>query len=94
MNSIVVNYDPFGLESQILITREGETIGNTYCNSELINLAETVVRSAHHYGISRVYVRAPKVFYDELTNLVQAQEKISLVLMKTLLWSKYNELFT
>lgn len=76
MNSIFINYDPFGMESQVLITKEGKTVGNTYYRSELSKLAEFVVKSAHEHDIQSVHVRAPAVLYDELNNLVQAQEHV------------------
>lgn len=75
LDSIFINYDPFGKKSQLLVTREGKTVGNTYCDSELAGLAETAVKTAQHHGISRVYVRAPQVFYDELNRLAQAAQK-------------------
>lgn len=46
LDSIFINYDPFGKESQLLVTREGKTVGNTYCDSELAGLAETAVKTA------------------------------------------------
>jgi len=35
MNGIYVNYDPFSMESQVLIVENGQTIGQTYYKSEL-----------------------------------------------------------
>ena len=75
MNSIIINYDPFGMESQVLITKEGKTVGKTYYKSELAALAEFTVKEAYKHGIQRVYVRAPQVFYDELNNLAQTAQK-------------------
>ena len=75
MNSIVINYDPFGMESQVLVTKEGSTIGKTYCKSELAALADFVVEAAHEHGIQHVYARAPQVFYDELNRLAQAAQE-------------------
>ena len=77
MTKIVINYDPFAMESQILIMGEDGTQGTTYSNSELSQLAETVALRAQEFGVeqTKVYVRAPKVFYDKFTTYVQAAQK-------------------
>lgn len=77
MTKIVVNYDPFAKESQILITNKDGTIGTTYGDSELSRLAETVALRASELGQEEiiVYVRAPEVFYNKLTTLVQTAQK-------------------
>lgn len=77
MTNIVINYDPFAMESQILITgTDGGTTGSTYGNSELSQLAETVAQRANEFGVenTKVYVRAPQVFYDKLVQYVQAAQ--------------------
>ena len=74
MTNIVINYDPFAMESQILITgADGGTIGNTYSNSELSQLAETIAQRASEFGAenTKIYVRAPQIFYNKLVSYVQ-----------------------
>ena len=77
MTKIVINYDPFAMESQILIIGADGTQGTTYSNSELSQLAETIALRAQEFGVeqTKVYVRAPKVFYDKLATFVQTVQK-------------------
>lgn len=76
MTNIVINYDPFAMESQILITGVNGTQGTTYSNSELSQLAETIALRAYEFGVNdtKVFVRAPKVFYDKLVSYVRAAQ--------------------
>ena len=77
MSKIFVNYDPFAKESQILIESADGTTGTVYGDSELSRLAETVALRANELGVeqTKVYVRAPKVFYDKLSSFVQAAQQ-------------------
>ena len=79
MNGIFINYDPFAMESQILIVHNGNAIGDTYSQSEVNELTEKlfdIVTNSDKLGNDvKVYVRAPDFIYDELTNLVQAHKK-------------------
>ena len=76
MTQMFINYDPFAMESQILIKNDDDTIGTTYSNSELSQLAETVALRASKLANEqvKVYVRAPQVFYDKLITFVQAAQ--------------------
>lgn len=77
MSKIFVNYDPFAKESQILIEKSDGTTGAVYSDSELSQLAATVTQRANELGVeqTKVYVRAPKVFYDKLVSYVQTAQK-------------------
>ena len=74
MTKIIVNYDPFAKESQILTTDENGTTGTTYSDSELSRLAETVALRASELDQeeTKIYIHAPEIFYNKLTSLVQA----------------------
>lgn len=76
MTQMFINYDPFAMESQILIQNNDNTTGTTYSNSELSQLAETVALRASELADEqiKVYVRAPQVFYDKLITFVQAAQ--------------------
>ena len=78
MNGIFINYDPFALESQVLIVQDGNAIGDTYSKSEVNELASRLIElitADENLNDVKVYVRAPDFIYDELTNLVQTQQK-------------------
>lgn len=77
MNGIYVNYDPFSMESQILIVENGQTIGQTYYKSELNQLAEQIALYAKESSLDdlRVFVRAPGVFYTSLENRINDKIK-------------------
>ena len=78
MNGIFINYDPFALESQVLIVQDGNAIGDTYSKSEVNELASRLIElitTDENLNDVKVYVRAPDFIYDELTNLVQTQQK-------------------
>ena len=77
MTQMFINYDPFAMESQILIKNDDDnTIGTTYSNSELSQLAETIALRASELADEqiKVYVRAPQIFYDKLITFVQAAQ--------------------
>lgn len=76
MTQMFINYDPFAMESQILIQNNDDTTGTTYSNSELSQLAETVALRASELADEqiKVYVRAPQVFYDKLITFIQAAQ--------------------
>ena len=77
MNGIYVNYDPFSMESQVLIVEKGKTIGQTYYKSELNQLAEQIATYAKDNSLEdlHVFVRAPGVFYTSLENRIKDKIK-------------------
>lgn len=80
MNGIYVNYDPFAMESQVILIEKGllTAKGKVHYRSDpdqlsddLLHLVQTAFNKEKEV---KVFVHAPKVFYDKLSELVQAQK--------------------
>lgn len=73
MNAIIVDYDPFAMESRVNVIKEGkhEQLGVA---SSIENLANDLVALTYQYNIYSVKVNAPLATTNEIKRQVNALE--------------------
>lgn len=73
-NSIIVNYDPFAMESAVYIVTDGKQAQMKVC-SNINGLAETLVGIAYGHNIYDIKINAPFATTDEIKKLVDNVEQ-------------------
>ena len=73
-NAIIVNYDPFAMESAVYIVDDGLQKQMKVC-SDINGLAEALVGIAYGNGIYSIQVHAPFAITGEINKLVNDLEK-------------------
>lgn len=71
MNCFVVDYDPFSMESQILVLQNGIASSIKVC-SDLEKLAYALQSFSHQYNLNLVKVSAPKPIFEELEHIMSS----------------------
>lgn len=74
MNAIILDYDPFAMESRICIVADGHTKYNQV-TSEIDDAVEVIVGLAYSNNIYNVKVHAPSQMVGEISRRVQEQEQ-------------------
>lgn len=73
-DAIIVNYDPFAMESAVYIATNGKQNQIKVC-SDLDGLAEALIGFAYGHSIYDVKVHAPFVVIGEVQRLINSLEK-------------------
>lgn len=73
-NAIIVNYDPFAMESVVYVVYDGLQKQMKVC-SDINGLAEALVGIAYENGIYSIQVHAPFAITGEINKLVNDLEK-------------------
>ncbi len=74
MNTIILDYDPFAMESRICIMTDGHTKYNQV-TSEIDDAAEVIVGLAYSNNIYNVKLHAPSQMVGEISRRIQEQEQ-------------------
>lgn len=73
-NAIIVNYDPFAMESSVYIAEDGQQQQVKVC-STIEGLADALVGFAYGKNIYDIKVHAPFMTTNEIRNLVSSTEQ-------------------
>lgn len=73
-NAIIVNYDPFAMESAVYIIEDGLQKQMKVC-SDINGLVETLVGISYGSGVYSIQVHAPFAITGEIKRLVNSLEK-------------------
>lgn len=73
-NAIIVNYDPFAMESAVYIATDGQQAQIKVC-SDINGLAETLVGLSYGHNIYDVKIHAPFATTCEIKRLVNNTEQ-------------------
>ena len=73
-NAIIVNYDPFAMESKVSIFTNGNQEQVNIC-SEIGELAEKLIALAYQYNTYAVKIHAPFATTSEIKRAVEQNEK-------------------
>ena len=74
MNTIVIMYDPFAMESRISLVQEGQR-EQVSVASNIEELADATVSFAYNHGTNDIRVHAPLAVYGEIKRAIEAVEK-------------------
>ena len=74
MNTVVIMYDPFALESRISVIKDGDQ-EQVRVSSDIQQLAEIVTGCAYEHGIDVVKIHAPFAIYSEMKRVIETVEK-------------------
>lgn len=74
MNTVVIMYDPFAMESRISLIQEGRH-EQVSVASNIEELADATVSFAYNYGTNNIKVHAPLAIYGEIKRAIEAVEK-------------------
>lgn len=70
---LVVDYDPFAMDSRVLVLQDGERAVLNTC-SDLPELSQALLNYSREYKISQMKIHAPVNFFYELQRMVQEEE--------------------
>ncbi len=73
-NAIVVDYDPFAMESRVSVVTDGHQEQANVC-SEVSELAEKLIALAYEYNTYAVKIRAPFAITSEVRRVIEQNEK-------------------
>lgn len=74
MNTVVITYDPFAMESLVYLSREG-TQEKYSVASNIQELAETAVTLAYDQDITDIKIHAPLAVYSEMKRVIEQVQK-------------------
>lgn len=74
IDTIIVNYDPFAIESAVYIARDGQQNQMRVC-SDLEGLAGTLIGIAYDHDIYDIKIHAPFAITEEIQKLVTNLEQ-------------------
>lgn len=74
MNQILIEYDPFTMESRVFVVQD-DKISEGRVSSSLDTLATNILAQTYAYGIYNVKVRAPLGIFTKVRQDIEDAEK-------------------
>lgn len=73
-NALIIDYDPFAMESRMHVIRDGQDIERYAVESSIPKLAERIIQYAKESDIYDVKVRGPLAIISEIKRSVAEHE--------------------